>query len=113
MSPPQPRASSNAPKRSGVSGRYFSVLKCDSLKGLSSETYGRRSPSIAHLQGSREGAMHRAADIVVIDHSVPQPMRHRQHPLAHRRDRQHTLDHVLGKTRHALSAARRTEAASF
>ena len=35
------RAASIEPNRVGKSGRYFSVLNCASLKGLSSETCGR------------------------------------------------------------------------
>ena len=45
---PQLRACSWLPKRSGVSGRYFKVLKFASEKGLSLDTRGRdvdcRSP---------------------------------------------------------------------
>src|SRR6058998_1901448 len=40
-SPQKLRPCSSEPKRSGKSGRYFSVLNCDSENGLSFETCGR------------------------------------------------------------------------
>ena len=41
-SPQKVRPCSSEPKRPGKSGRYFTVLNCDSEKGLSFETCGAR-----------------------------------------------------------------------
>ena len=47
------RASSMRPKRSGKSGRYFSVLNCASENGLSFEVYGRLCVLVTPRSASR------------------------------------------------------------
>lgn len=50
------------PKRSGKSGRYLSVLKLDSLKGLSFETWGRECVLVTPRSESS-----RATDLLLIE----------------------------------------------
>ena len=64
-------------------------------------------------QHARVHAEHGAAQPVIPRHLVPEPIRHRQHPLPHRHPRQHRVHQMGGALGHPPATTARTPPAPF
>ena len=69
------------------------------------------APPIPPEHRANEHAEHGAAERVVERQAVAQPVRHGEHPLAHRDERQHGLDEVRRLLGHAPAATARADGA--
>jgi hypothetical protein len=64
-------------------------------------------------QGTDEGAKHFARELRVVGAAVAECVGERENPLPHRRFRQHAIDQMRRRIRHATSTTRWTEAAAL
>jgi hypothetical protein len=72
-----------------------------------------RAPAKPREQGTDEGAHDFAREPRVVGAAVAECVGERENPLPHRRFRQHAIDQMCRRIRHATSTARWTEAAAL
>jgi hypothetical protein len=68
---------------------------------------------VVPLQLGVQHAQYPFAQVVVVAHAVAQPVRHGQHPLAHRHVRDHVFDEMRRCFCHTLAAAPRAESTAL
>ena len=94
----------------GVQGRPKALDGRDRAPGAIGNPAPLGPAPLEAEHGAHEDAQHRAAQLMIPGERIAQPVRQRQHPLAHRQAAEHAVDQVRRQLGHPPAATRRTEA---